>query len=170
MRLMSRKRFGALTASVVVLGLMIGVTQAGAQGSPTVLKFHNPPGAVTGVGFDANNPHATPPVGSSIVIRVKLDNIGSQFGKPSGAIVGRVLLDCTILVVNFPQGLDGLCTGIAHVPNGFFTFAGSGNFSNAKVNYYDITGGVGPYANDRGQIRVANNADGSSDATVTLSS
>ncbi len=70
--------------------------------------------------------------------------------------------------MNLPQGIDSICAGIAHVPNGFFTFSGNGGFSNARVNYYDITGGVGPYANDRGEIRVVNNANGSSDATVTL--
>jgi len=42
--------------------------------------------------------------------------------------------------------------------------------SGAKVAHYDITGGDGPYANDRGQIMVVNNTNGSSDATVTLSS
>ena len=104
----------------------------------------------------------------SAVIVLRLRNMGSQFGKPSGAIVGRVLLDCTVLVENLPQGIDSICTGIAHVPNGFFTFGGNGGFSNARVAYYDITGGVGPYANDRGQIKVVSNTNGSSEATVTL--
>ena len=60
---MSVKRLAALTASVGSVGLMIGATQAGAQSSPTVLKFSNSPSAFTGVGFDANDPNAVPPVG-----------------------------------------------------------------------------------------------------------
>ncbi len=87
------KRMGALTASVVALGFMIGVVQAGAEGSPTVLRFSNSPSSFTGVGFNANDPNAIPPVGSQAVIALKLRNAASQFGKPSGAIIGRVLLD-----------------------------------------------------------------------------
>ena len=98
-----------------------------------------------------------------------MENIGSQFGKPSGAKVGHVLLQCTVLLVDVPQQtIDGICSGIAHVPDGFFTFGGNGGFTNGHVSYYDITGGVGPYANDRGQIKVVNAANGSSNATVTL--
>jgi len=36
------------------------------------------------------------------------------------------------------------------------------------VNYWAVTGGVGPYANDRGEIKVVNNKNGTSVATVTL--
>jgi hypothetical protein len=168
MRLMSRERLGVLTACALGLVLMIGVVQASAQGSTQVLKFYNPPSQVTGVGFNLNS-NTPPPVGASIIITVRLQNIGSQFGKPSGATVGRVLLDCTFLSVNPPNG-DGICSGIAHVPNGYLTFGGNGGFTNARVDYYAITGGVGPYANDRGQIKVVNNRNGSSVATVTLSS
>ena len=164
---MSVKLLGALVCAATVAA--IGSAQAGARSESTVLKFFNPPGIAKGVGFDLNDQNAIPPVGSQLVVSVKLENIGSQFGKPSGTIVGRALLDCTVIVVNLPQGIDSLCSGIAHVPNGFFTFGGNGGFSNAKVVYYDVTGGVGPYANDRGQIRVVNNANGSSVATVTLS-
>ena len=166
---MSVRRLGALSVSVFVCVLMVGVVQAGAQGSTTVLKFHDSGGYTSGVGFDINNPNAVPPVGSSIVTTLTLENIGSQFGKPSGAKVGHVLLQCTVLNVDISkQIIDGICSGIAHVPNGFFTFGGNGGFSNAKVSYFDITGGIGPYANDRGQVKVANHPNGSSDATVTL--
>lgn len=168
---MSVKRLGVLTSCVLGLGLMVGVVQAGAQGSTTVLKFYDAGSQATGIGFDANDPNAIPPLGSSLVITLHLQNIGSQFGKPSGATVGRVLLDCTVLTTYAITGtVDGTCNGIAHVPNGFFTFSGNGGFSNAKVNYFDITGGVGPYANDRGEIKVVNTANGGSDATVTLTS
>jgi len=171
MRFMSVKRLGVLTVCVLGLVLMIGVGQAGAAGSKKVLTFYNPPGHFTGIGFNANDPNAIPPVGAGFDITVLLKNVGTQFGKPKGTTVGRVLLDCTVLTVNpSAQAADGVCSGIAHVPDGYFTFGGNGGFSNARVNYYAITGGVGPYANDRGQIKVVNNKNGSSVATVTLSS
>ena len=166
---MSVKGLGALTVGLVGLALATGAAQAGTGASTTVLKFFNPPGQTTGIGGFNLTSNTPPPLGSSLVIRVRLENIGSQFGKPSGATVGRVLLQCTVLTDYAVTGtVDGICNGIAHVPNGFITFVGNGTFSNAQVNYYAVTGGVGPYANDRGQIRVVNNKDGSSNATVTL--
>jgi hypothetical protein len=157
-----------LCGLAVGIVLLIGVVQAGAQGSTMVLKFYSPPGVQTAVGFSENS-NTPPPVGASQVIQLVLENIGSQFGKPSGAKVGHVLLDCTILAVNASaQMVDGVCSGIAHVPDGYLTFGGS--LTQTRVNWFDVTGGVGPYANDRGEIKVVNNANGSSDATVTLSS
>jgi hypothetical protein len=167
---MSIRRLGLLSGGLVAVVLLTGAPQAGAAGAARVLKFYNPPGTVTGIGFDANNPNATPPLGSSLAIRVRLENIGSQFGKPSGATVGRALLQCTVLTdFAVTRTVDGICNGIAHVPDGFITFEGNGGFSNANVNFYAVTGGVGPYANDRGWIKVVNHRNGSSDATVTLS-
>jgi hypothetical protein len=170
MRSMVAKRLGLLTGCLLAFMLTIGAVQAGAAGSTKVLTFYDSGSQFTGVGFDASDPNAVPPIGAHFIITIHLKNIGSQFGKPSGTIVGRVLLDCTVLVSDPPQTLDGICDGIAHVPDGFFTFVGNGGFSNAKVNHYAITGGVGPYANDRGQIKVVNSANGGSSATVTLSS
>jgi hypothetical protein len=168
MRLMSVGRLAVLAVVALGVTLSVGAVGAGAQGSTTVLKFYDAGGQSTGVGFNANNPNAVPPVGSSIVTTLRLQNIGSQFGKPSGTTVGRVALQCTVLVVNSPEDVDGVCSGIAHVPNGYFTFGGNGSFVNAHTIYFDVTGGVGAYANDRGEIKVVNSASGSSDATVTL--
>ncbi len=168
---MSANRFGLLTVCALGLALTVGVVEAGAQGSTQVLKFQDSTGTFTGVGFDASDPSAIPPVGGQFVITTVLSNIGSQFGKPSGTKVGRALLDCTVLVVNTStQTLDGVCSGIAHVPDGFLTFGGNAAFNNAQVNYYDITGGDGPYASDRGQIKVVNRKNGGSVATITLTS
>jgi hypothetical protein len=164
------KRLGVVGTLAVGLVLTGGAVQAGASGSTTVLKFYDASSAFTGIGFDANNPNAVPPVGASAIIGVRLKNIGSQFGKPSGTIVGRAILQCTVVAENSAADIDSICTGIAHVPNGYFTFDGNGGFSNAKVNYYDITGGVGPYINDRGEIKVTNLPNGNSTATVTLDS
>ena len=75
---MSARRLVKLAACTLGLVLMIGVVQAGAQGSPTVLKFYDAHGNDTGVGFDINNQNAVPPIGSSIVTTLELQNIGSQ--------------------------------------------------------------------------------------------
>ncbi len=115
------------------------------------------------VGFNINS-NATPPVGSQYIITLDLINAAPQFGKPTGTIVGRALIDCTFLSVSSANG-DGICSGIAHVPDGYFTFGGNGGFSNAKHGYWAITGGVGPYANDRGQLRT-----GGGTAIATLAS
>jgi hypothetical protein len=166
---MSIRRLGVLGGALIGVVLLVGVAQAGAAGSLKVLKFTSPPAAVNGIGFNANAQNAIPPLGSSIAIRVRLENVGSQFGKPSGAVVGRALLQCTVLTdFAATRTVDGLCNGIAHVPDGFFTFEGNGGFSNANVNFYAVTGGVGPYASDRGWIKVVNHKNGSSSATVTL--
>jgi hypothetical protein len=129
----------------------------------TVLKFDNSPAKVTIV-----SPNSGPPgIGTSEVIAVVLRNHGAQFGKPSGTAVGHVLIDCTVLSLS--GNGDGVCSGIAHVPNGYFTFGGNGIFQNgAKPQHWAITGGVGPYANDRGQIVVTNHKNGSSTAVATL--
>jgi hypothetical protein len=161
---MLARRLGVLSACVLGLVLMIGVGQADAQGSTQVLKFHNGHMAYAAVGFNINS-NATPPVGSQYIITLALYNATPQFGKPTGARIGRVLLDCTILSVNTANG-DGNCTGIAHVPDGYFLFGGSGSaFNNAKYGYWAITGGVGPYANDRGQLKT-----GGGTAVATLTS
>jgi hypothetical protein len=141
---------------------MLGAGQAGAAGPTRILKFINGSTNFVGLGFNANS-NAIPPVGSRFAITLRIKNDGAQFGKPSGAIVGRVLIECTVLAEPTPQGLDGNCIGIAHVPDGFFTFEGRGGLSNAKVNYWAITGGVGPYANVRGELKTGGNH-----AVVTL--
>jgi hypothetical protein len=154
---------GVLTACAVGLVLIIAVVQASAAGSTQVLKLHLGNKTQAAVGFKINS-NAAPPVGSQYIITGALYNAAPQFGKPTGARVGRVLLDCTFLSANSPNG-DGTCSGIAHLPDGYFTFDGSGGFTNAKHGYYAITGGVGPYANDRGQLRT-----GGGTAVATLSS
>jgi hypothetical protein len=95
-------------------------------------------------------------LGSRFAITATLSNRGRQFGKPDGARVGRMLIDCTVLS-DLP---DGLCSGIAHLPDGYFTFSGSGPFSRAKVKRWAITGGVGTY-NGWGQMFVRTGSAGS---------
>lgn len=135
-----------LTATVCVLGLfaLMGTAQASAAGSMKVLEFTNNFLRYTTIGPGGQ-------IGSTFVITGRINNAGSaQFGKPAGALVGRILVDCTVL----SQSPDGICNGIAHLPDGFFTFVGNGPFSTSTHRYYAITGGVGPYANDRGQLKI----------------
>lgn len=148
----------------------MGVVQAGATGTTRVLKFNDPPGVETAIGFNLNS-NTPPPIGASVAVTVRLQNGAPQFGKPSGAIVGRVVEQCTVLASgSTPDALDGLCTGIAHVPDGYFTFSGNGIFATASAQHYDITGGVGPYANARGQATNVNLKNGRGLVTINLSS
>jgi hypothetical protein len=158
---MSLRRFGVLVAFAIGLGLVVGIAQAGAAGPTQVLKLHGGQMTQTAVGFNINS-NATPPLGSQYIITVVLSNAAAQFGKPIGARVGRALIDCTFLSANTSNG-DGICSGIAHLPDGYITFGGNGGFSNARYQHWAITGGVGPYATDRGELRT-----GGGTAIVTL--
>jgi hypothetical protein len=155
------KRFGVVCACVLGLVLLVGVVQAGAAAPTRVLKFTNASTNFSGIGFNANSAPIWP-VGARLAITLRIKNDGAQFGKPSGAIVGRVLIECTVLAQT-GRSVDGNCFGIAHVPDGFITFEGNGPLSNENVNHWAITGGVGPYADARGQIRT-----GGKHAVVTL--
>ena len=156
------KRFGVVGACLVGFVLVLGASQAAAAGSKRVLRFANGSTSFVGIGFNANS-NAIPPLGSRFAITLRIKNDGAQFGKSSGVIIGRVLIECTVLAEPTPRSIDGNCAGIAHVPDGFFTFQGNGPLVNAKVSYWAITGGVGPYANDRGELKT-----GGGHAVVTL--
>jgi hypothetical protein len=149
---MSATRFGALTACVLALVLMIGAAQAGAGGATRVLQLrlvelHNE--GWTGPYWNRHtSPQTAPPVGEQAHIAGIVVNNVAQFGHSTNARVGRLGLDCTVLT----KAGDGLCVGIVHVPDGFFTISGNGPFVDASVRHYAITGGIGPYANARGEM------------------
>ena len=160
---MTAKRLGMLAVYVLGLVFTLGAAQAGATGSPRVLKLIDHHIVATPVGFSESS-SAIPPIGAREVFTGLLLSDVPEFGKPVGAAVGHILLDCTVLT----ETPDGLCTGIAHVPDGFFTFAGNGPFTNTTVRYYAITGGVGPYAQARGELKVTIISVGRSLIQVTL--
>ena len=118
---MSGKRLGMLSGLMLGLVLMIGVVQAGAQGSTTVLKFYDSAGHGHRGWIQREQPERDPAGRRRVVIALQLKNIGSQFGKPSGATVGRVLLDCTVLAVNTsaPVPLTVSAAGSPMSPTGF---------------------------------------------------
>ena len=144
---MSMKRWGVLGALVIGLVSAVGAAQAGASSSPQSLAFLNVHIRVATVGYD---PAAGPSqkIGAMEAFTGQIENSGAQFGKPSGTIVGRLEIECTVLA----NPADGICEGIMHVPNGVFTFAGNGPFTNSYIRHYAITGGIGPYANARGEL------------------
>ena len=152
---MSASRFGMLTACMLALVFTTGVGQAGTGGSTRVLRVlqlrlvHIQNQGWTGPYWNRHtNPPTPPPVGEQAHLAGIVFNNTAQFGQAANARVGRFLLDCTVLT----RAGDGLCVGIVHVPDGFFTIAGNGPFLDASVRHYAITGGVGPYAIARGQM------------------
>src|SRR5262249_14009992 len=84
-----------------------------------VVRFSLTDVRTTGIGYDTSAVGA-PSVGSRFVITASLSNRGRQYGKPAGTRVGRLRIECTVLT----DTPDGLCAGIAHLPDGYFTFSG----------------------------------------------
>jgi hypothetical protein len=149
----------------IALLLIAGVAQAGARNPTRVLRFYDTVGVDTLVG----SPNGKPAIGGEDILTLRLRNIGTQFGRPKGTTIGRALMTCTVMLVDRTKGTyDGNCAGIAHVPGGFFTFEGNGALGKHRIAYYAITGGVGAYADARGQIEVVGHQDGSSSSTVML--
>ena len=155
-RALAAAALGALAA------LALASIAAGHAGGQPLLRFVDNHIRVAYVGFNGTG---IPPVGSEEIFTGRLYNERAQFGHPRGAVVGRFSLDCTV-VSAVP---DGICQGIAHVPDGFFTFAGNGPFTQTEVRNYAVTGGVGPYQAARGEFRVANLPDGGSLSLLVLS-
>jgi hypothetical protein len=118
----------------------------------------------TPIGFQADQD--TPPaIGSRYILQAALFNGSAQFGKPAGAHVGSVELDCT-----FTTAHRNLCTGVAHVPDGLFTLVGANPSNGASVEWYAVTGGVSAYAAAHGQVKATNSQSGNrSRILVTLS-
>ena len=143
---------GAGVVLAVVLGssALAGSTSAGTAAPKRVLKFtsttiyYTP----TPLGYNANS-NTPPPIGSGYIANIALANHGSQFGKPSGARVGTAELQCTVA-----SSLRQICTGVAHLQNGFFTFSNAQRLAGGAVSWYAVTGGVAGYAAARGQIKV----------------
>ena len=162
------KRLGMLSSCGIALLLIVGVAQAAASSPTRVLNFYDTAGVDTLIGGSPGS-KALPPIGGEDILTLRLQNVGTQFGKPTGTTIGRALLTCTVMLVDRTRRTyDGNCFGIAHVPDGFFTFEGNGALGKHPIAYYAITGGVGAYADARGQIKVVGHVDGSSSSTVML--
>ena len=146
---MSRSLLTVTAALAVASVMMVAASLAGAAGQGTTVLNFRIGGELETIVGDNLSPSAAQPVGSHEVFIGALYNRGAQFGKPNDAPVGRMLLDCTTLVATPP---DGVCTGIVHVPDGFFTITGNGAYTGYKVDHYGISGGDGPYANARGEL------------------
>jgi hypothetical protein len=162
---MSVSRMGVISACTLGLLLTTGAVQAGAGNRAHVLQFrlvHIQNQGWTGPYWNrhTNPPTPAPPGEQAHITGIVLNNV-EQFGQPANARVGRILLDCTV----FTSAGDGLCVGIVHLPDGYFTIAGNGPFVDASVRYYAVTGGIGPYAIAHGQMKTIRATEV---ATVTL--
>jgi hypothetical protein len=162
---MTMKRLPALVAASLCLLVVPVVASAGTAASPqsvalvahgVLVTWLSPSGQGT-IG------EAKSTVGSRVILSARLYNRTAQFGKAPGVAVGRLLLDCTVL--NIPA--DGNCTGIVHLPNGFFLIGGNGPFK-PTPRLYAIVGGIGPYASARGEVETRTTSSGASLIDVKL--
>jgi hypothetical protein len=145
---MAVKRLGLFAACSLVVAMVMGVAPSGAAGPTRIEKLHVNHVRLVHTGEVGGSESTT--VGSREAFTGVLYNDAAQFGSPVGRRIGRVLVDCAVL----SPTPDGLCTGIAHVPDGFFVFAGNSPFTTSRVRHYAIIGGAGPYATARGQITI----------------
>jgi len=163
------KRLALVGACVFGLVFATAAAQAGsgAAGSPKVIALSGHHVLLTWIlpGAQKSTPNAAEEIGSTAVLSVRLYNRTTQFGKTTGTAVGRMLLQCTVL--NNPP--DGNCTGIVHLPNGYFLIGGNGPFV-PSPRFYAITGGVGPYAAARGQVTITTTPDLTSIVDVAIAS
>jgi hypothetical protein len=162
-----RKRLcGGVAACAIVGLLLVGGSSAATTAKPSVvLKLVSRATSFTPFGFPTNQ-NQQPPIGASYILHAALFNQVTQFGKPAGAQVGTVEIQCV-----FASNLRNLCNGVAHVPNGFLTFAGANLINGGPTEWYAVTGGVSGYATSRGQIKatdVGGSNGNKTNVTVTL--
>jgi hypothetical protein len=164
---MGTKRLALVVAGGAVLASVFGTTAAWAPlpafaSPPEIYKVTNL--RMTGVGFMLTSDPAVVqlPVGSRFVVTALLLNGNSeQFGKKIGTPVGRLRVECTAI----SDKPDGYCSGVVHVPGGFFVIAGSAPFSRSKSTRWAVIGGVGPYVQRPAEFFVDKGARGT---TATL--
>ena len=148
---MSVNRLGLLTACALGLALTLAAAQGSAARAPSV-ALYAPHVSLTWImpGREAGPATgAASTIGSSAILSARVYNLSPQFGKPARTAVGRLLLQCTVLDVP----TDGNCTGIVHLPNGFFLIGGNGPFV-PSPRHYAITGGIGAYAGASGELTI----------------
>jgi outer membrane receptor protein involved in Fe transport len=88
--------------------------------------------------------------GDKVLLRDRLVNVGKQFGKPAGAVVGR---DEGVLVLT--SATSGTFDGVTTLPGG--TIHLHGVIRNG-IETYSISGGTGRYAHARGTIVIGKGA------------
>ncbi len=96
------------------------------------------------------------------VFEDRLVNRRAQFGKPSGAVVGR---DSGFVVVTGPR--SAFITVTLFLPDGKLVLSSS--VSNAsRIQRGPVVGGTGEYANARGTIRAVPFGEGNAHLTIRL--
>ena len=143
-----RNRRCAVLLVCTILPLIVAAGAFGSTSKPArVLKLVSRGNEFTMVGFPADKSQP-PPVGAGYLLQTALFNRTAQFGKPTGARVGSVELQCVLA-----SSLRTLCTGVAHLPDGFITLTGANLTEGGPTEWYAATGGVSAYANRHGQIK-----------------
>jgi hypothetical protein len=157
---MGRKRLVVVVAAAAP-ALLFG-TGSALAGHPVLavppISLGLGPVEESGLGF-ALAPNGAAPVGSHLLITIPLLNRAARFGKPQGAQVGRVLIDCTVLT----KTRAGDCTGLTRLPGGYFTvrvpdralsFGPTGSFDRVRVHPVDLPllEGVGSFAGMKGKL------------------
>jgi hypothetical protein len=162
----ARKKLTAIAITIMACAIAIpaGAGAATSTANPVrVLKFVSRTTRFTPIGFPASQ-NTPPPIGARYIIQLALFNQTAQFGRPAGARVGSVELDCTIATSR-----RSLCGGAAHLPDGYLSITGANPSNSAPTEMYAITGGVAAYADQHGQIKALNSRNGNrSSVTVTL--
>jgi len=137
------------TALVLALALVAVSTASGSTpssgGTPTALvirvKSH-----VT-ASFNDDHPPKGDSNGDRYLVRDELRNVGKQFGKADGAVVGH---DSGIIVVTGPK--TGSFVGIAVLPGGRIRFKGVLSLTSVPGPPLIVTGGTGRYARASGKV------------------
>jgi hypothetical protein len=140
-----------ITATALGLALA-GVSSASASasrpaagGTPTALviklKSH------VSTSFNDDRPPKGDSKGDRYLVRDNLINVGKQFGKRAGAVIGH---DSGIITLSGAKTAS--IVGVAVLPDGKITFKGPLSLSSVPGPPLTVTGGTGRYAQARGKV------------------
>jgi hypothetical protein len=140
-----------LLITAAALGLALaGVSSASASrptagGTPTALVIKLKSHVTTS--FNDDRPPKGDSKGDRYLVRDNLINVGKQFGKRAGAIIGH---DSGIITLSGAK--TGSIVGVAVLPDGKISFKGPLSLSSAPGPPLTVTGGTGRYAQARGKV------------------
>jgi hypothetical protein len=156
----------AVAAAAICIAVLAagGAFASGKAGATKTLRFFSvaeAPVTVPALPLDA-----PPQVGERLIFGQTLYNGAAQFGKPTGARVGRTVLVCTIVSPGESQ-----CAGTAHVPDGQVEVMGALMLRRGTTTErFAVVGGVGAYGNARGTVTSRDISESKSVAVIRLSS
>jgi hypothetical protein len=139
------KIVSTLLLAAVAAGL--GTTSASGAGSRAIVITVK---SVTTASIPRDQAPKGASKGDRVLLRDRLVNVGRQFGKPAGAVVGR---DEGVLVLS--SATSATFDGVTTLPGG--TIRLHGVFRNG-IGIYTIAGGTGTYSHARGSIEIGKGA------------